>query len=81
MVTGAVVLVALLKADSKDIPRIVEILFGSDTFAVMGWILAVVFLVGGVLFVRMQQKIYELEIDRLAKERDRLQITLMGKNK
>jgi len=42
-VTGLVLLVALMKADSKDVPVIIKILFGSDTFAVVGWTLALVF--------------------------------------
>ena len=77
VVTGLVLLVALMKADSKDVPVIIKILFGSDTFAVVGWTLALVFLLGGAIFIRLQDRVHQREISRLASERDELQKLLL----
>lgn len=81
VVTGAVLMVALLKAERKDIPEIVSIMFGSNTFAVVGWSLAVTFLVCGVLFCMVLSRVHRAEIERLAKERDRLQSNQLTKAK
>src|SRR6266568_6470115 len=37
LVAGAVIIVALIKADKKDIPEIVRLLTSSDAWAVTGW--------------------------------------------
>ncbi len=70
-------LTAILKADSKDIPVMVDSMMGSSPFAVVGWVLAVVFLIGGIAFPVIMHKIYQGEIKRIAEERDRLQSTLL----
>jgi uncharacterized membrane protein YozB (DUF420 family) len=79
VVTGLVLVVALLKADTKDIPEVVKILFGSDTFTVVGWTLAVVFLLGGAIFVKLQDRLHQREISRVSGERDELQKLLLNK--
>ena len=77
VVTGCVLIVALLKADAKDIPKIIEVVFQSPTVVINGYFLAGMFLLGGVIFIRLQQGIYEREISRLSKERDELQKKLL----
>jgi len=79
--TGAVFLTALIKADKKDIPEMVKILAGSNPSCFVGWVLATVFLVGGIVFVVVLNKIREQEINRLVQERDRLQTLLLDKAK
>lgn len=79
VITGSVLIVGLVKADSADIPKIFEIVFRSNTFTTIGYVLAVMFLLGGVIFIRLQQGIYEREISRLSKERDDLQKKLLDK--
>lgn len=76
-VTGLVLVIALLKARREDIPKIVEILFGSHTFAAVGWVLAVVFLLGGAIFTKLQDRLHQREIARMANERDELQKQLL----
>lgn len=78
VITGAVFIYAIYRADSKDIPKIVESLVGSNTFAVVGWILACVFLLGAIISIKLQSRIYEKELNRLAKERDELQRLLLN---
>lgn len=78
LVAGAVAIVGLLKADQKDIPKIFETLFASHAWCALGWIIAVVILASSIIFVRLLMRIDGKEIDRLAKERDRLQKRLLG---
>ena len=80
LVTGAVLIVALLKADSKDIPKIVETLTTSNTFAIVGWVLAAVFLLGSSIFIWLLVRFYGREMTRLAAERDSLQSRLLNDN-
>ena len=68
---------ALLKADSKDIPKIVETLAGSGGFSLVGWVLAVVFLLVGAVMVTVLIKIYGKEIARISHERNELQKLLI----
>jgi hypothetical protein len=77
VVTGIVLIVALLKADPKDIPEIIKTLVGSSSFAVIGWTLAMVFLLGAIGAVSLVVFLHGKEIDRLAKERDSLQGKLL----
>jgi p-aminobenzoyl-glutamate transporter AbgT len=77
VVTGIVMLVALIKAEPKDIPEMVRIMVGSSPFCAVGWVLAVVFLVVGIIFVVTLRNIHEQEIKRLAQERDKLQSKLL----
>ena len=70
-------LAAILKADSKDIPAMVDSMVGSSPFVVVGWVLAIVFLIGGIVFPVIMHKIHQGEIKRIADERDRLQSTLL----
>jgi uncharacterized oligopeptide transporter (OPT) family protein len=77
IVVGVVLIIALFRADPKDIPRIVEILAGSSNSAIIGWAIAFIILAGAVILVKLMKKIYENEIERLAKERDQLQRMLL----
>jgi hypothetical protein len=79
LVSGAVIIVGLLKAKQEDIPKIFETLFGSHLWAALGWALAILILVGSIVLVRLVMRIDGKEIDRLAKERDRLQEKLLSK--
>jgi len=74
-------IVALMRANREDIPKIIQILTSSDAFAAVGWTLAVVFLVGGVIFVWLLMKIRDDEVHRLTSERDNLQSQLLAQKK
>ena len=76
-VTGIVLCVALIKADSKDIPQIVNTLVNSGRFSIFGWFIAVIILVASIILIRIMCKIYDREIERLVKERDQLQAKLL----
>ena len=78
VVTGLVLLFAIAKAETKDIPKIVETIFGSNTLAVTGWILAVILLIGNIVSVKLLIKLHDREMDRIAKERDDLQMKLIS---
>jgi high-affinity nickel permease len=77
LVIGLVLVVAMIRADANDIPKIVETLAGSRSTAVIGWSIAFVILAAAVIFIKMMSHIYEKEIERLCKERDKLQSTLL----
>jgi hypothetical protein len=79
LVTGAVIIVGLFRADTKDIPKIFETLFESHPGCALGWIIAVVILVAAIILIRIVMRIDGKEIDRLAKERDELQKRLLDK--
>jgi hypothetical protein len=77
IVSGAVFMTALIKADKTDIPKIVEMLVSSGHVAFIGWAFAVVILAGSVWLMKMSTKIHDREIERLVKERDLLQKRLL----
>jgi hypothetical protein len=77
LVTGMVMLAAIIKADPKDIPIMVRAMVESSPWATVGWVLAIVFLIGGLVFVVTLSKVQGAEITRLAKERDKLQNKLL----
>jgi len=77
VVTGALGAIALLKADTKDIPVIIKTLAESKETHITGWVIAGIFLVSSIVLVRLMKYLYEAEIDRLARERDRLQRILL----
>jgi hypothetical protein len=77
LVVGGVFVAALLKADPKDIPELVRIMFSSDLFCGVGWVLAVAFLAFGVILVVILGNLHSREISRIASERDRLQDLLL----
>jgi hypothetical protein len=81
LVAGAIIIVALIKADKKDIPEIVRLLTSSDAWAVTGWIVAVVILLSAIVIIKMLCRVYDKEIDRIAKERDTLQSVLIESSK
>jgi hypothetical protein len=76
-VSGAVFIVALLKAEAKDVPQIVETIVGSKDVALIGWIVAAIILVVAVVFLKILCVLYDREIERLVTERDQLQRYLM----
>lgn len=79
VVTGIVAIVALFRAKQEDIPKIVEILVGSKTFAIVGWALAIIFLLVGAILITLLIFNNDREIKRLTKERDDLQTRLLDK--
>jgi hypothetical protein len=79
-VTGIVFSIALLKADSKDVPKIVELIANSPKISFLGWVIAVIILIAAVVLMKIMCKIYDKEIERLVKERDQLQKQLLEKN-
>jgi len=78
LIAGLVLIIAMFRADQKDIPVIVQTLVDSRSTAVIGWALAFIILIVAVVFVRLLSHIYEKEIERICKERDKLQNRLMG---
>jgi hypothetical protein len=77
VVTGAVLIVALLKAKREDVPKIVETIFSSHSFCVLGWALTFVVLFASVVFVKVLIRLHDKEIGRLSNERDELQTRLL----
>lgn len=77
IVMGAVFIVAMMRADPKDIPEIVNSICSSHDVAIIGWIFAVFILLMSIALIRIICKINEREIERLVKERDLLQKTLL----
>lgn len=75
---GAVLIIAMTRADTKDIPKIVETLANSNHSAVLGWSIATIILIGSVFIIKMMCKIHDREIERIAKERDQLQQKLLN---
>ena len=78
MVVGAVLVIAIIRADPKDIPTIVQTLVDSRSTAIIGWSIALIILIGAVVFIRLLTYVYEKEIERICKERDKLQSKLLG---
>jgi len=76
IVSGLVAILALSKADSKDIPKIVETLAGSNHVGILGWAVASVILAGTIVLVKLVMKIHDREIAWIAKECDQLQVRL-----
>jgi len=79
IVVGIVLIVAIIMADPKDVPKIVDIVVGSHVWATTGWVLAVIFLIAGIALMKLLMTIYDKEIDRIAKERDYLQNILINR--
>jgi p-aminobenzoyl-glutamate transporter AbgT len=76
--TAIVLLVAIIKARPEDIPKIVETIFGSNTYGHIGWTLAIVFLISSAILIRIVTNTHQREIDRLSTERSELQRRLLG---
>lgn len=80
VIVGAVLLAAIIKADAKDIPQLLQILFGSKVWATTGWIFAVVELIAAVVMIKLLTRHYDKEMNRLAQERDYLQSMLIKRS-
>ena len=78
VIVGVVLIIAMFRADSKDIPAIVQTLVDSRSTAIIGWAIAAIVLIGAVVIVRLLSHVYEQEIERICKERDKLQNKLLG---
>jgi hypothetical protein len=78
IMAGTVLIIAMTRADSKDIPQIVATLANSKSSAVLGWSVATIILVVSVFLVRILSRIHDREIERLVKERDQLQQKLLN---
>jgi hypothetical protein len=79
VIVGVILIYAMYRADTKDIPKIVEIVFESHVATALGWGFAVMILAIAVVFHRLSAAIYEKEIARITKERDRLQELLLNR--
>lgn len=79
IVTGAVVIVALVRAKQSDIPVIVKEFLDSPFVAAAGWFVAAVILIASIICFKVVGRDHSHELDRLAKERDRLQSKLLEK--
>jgi hypothetical protein len=79
IVVGAVLIVAIIKAESKDIPLIVQTLVESHVWATTGWVFAGVILITAVVVIRVLLNLYQKEINRIARERDELQKILLDR--
>jgi uncharacterized membrane protein len=79
VVSGCVFIFALWKSDPKDVPQIVQIICGSRDIALLGWIIAFIVLAVAIVFIMILCKIHDREIERISKERDRLQEMLLKK--
>jgi hypothetical protein len=77
VVVGLVAIVAIWKAEPRDIPKIVETIFGSHVFCAVGWTLAIVILLASVVLIRLLIGRDNQEINRLSQERDDLQRRLL----
>jgi hypothetical protein len=75
---GALLIIAMLRADPKDIPTIVQTLVDSHSTALIGWSIAVIILVAAIVFIKLLSYVYDKEIERLCQERDKLQNKLLG---
>ena len=82
VVVATVLILAICRAETKDIPKIVETLFSSNTFATVGWVLLAVTVIIAILAIRFIMKRYETELERVCAERDKLQDHILrgGKN-
>jgi len=78
VIVGAVLIIAMFRADSKDIPAIVQTLVDSRSTAIIGWAIAAIVLLGSIVVIRLLSHVYENEIERICKERDKLQNKLLG---
>src|SRR3990167_4549484 len=66
------------RISSADWVKIIESVLSNQIMAALGWILAAVFVLGGIGVVRLQRPIYQSEINRLAGQRSELQNHLSG---
>ncbi|MFP4028632.1 MAG: hypothetical protein ACLFWL_12645 [Candidatus Brocadiia bacterium] len=72
--------IALLRAERKDIPKIIAALFGSKLLCVLGWILLLFVLVIAIIVVKWTLKFTHEELDRVCQQRDELQSRLLDKD-
>lgn len=79
IVTGIVLIVSLVRAKREDIPKIVEMIVSSHLACSIGWILAVVILLGSVVFTKLLIRFNDREVKRLSDERDELQRRLLNR--
>ena len=77
IITGSVLIVALFRADPKDIPVIVDTLTKSNIWAAVGWTLAGSFLFAAAVIIKLLTRFYDREMNRLAQQRDELQRILL----
>lgn len=79
IMVGAVVIVALFRARRSDVPVIVKDFLGSSFVYGSGWLVAAIILVISLICFRVVFTDHRNEVDRIAKERDRLQNKLLEK--
>lgn len=72
--------VAMFRADSKDVPKIVETIVNSGHVSMVGWIVAVTILIAAIVLIKLMCKIYDREIERICKERDQLQKQILERS-
>lgn len=81
VVVGIFLITAILKADSKDVPKIVQYLFGSYAFATTGWVLAAVVLIAAIVVFKLSLRLHDAELKRIVEERDYLQSLLIKRSR
>lgn len=79
IVTGGVIIVALLRARRSDLPLIVNDFARSYFVDISGWLMAFIILIVAIIFIWFMRKDHQGEIARLAKERDDLQGKLLSR--
>jgi hypothetical protein len=77
VLTAIVLIVALWKAKPEDVPKIVETVFSSHFFCVLGWALSIVILFASIVFVKVLIRLHDKEVERISNERDQLQTRLL----
>jgi len=73
-------LIALIRAKPDDIPKVFESIFITEIFCYLGWIVAVLILLCSLFVAYLIWKIYPKELERVCKERDRLQEILLDRD-
>lgn len=72
--------IALIRSNKGDIPKVIGSIFSSSTFCWIGWVIAVLILIFSLILGIIMWRIYPRELERVCKERDKLQEMLTGRN-
>lgn len=66
------------RIDSQDWVKITQLFLHSYFYSTLGWVLFALTVVASVATFRVHRRIYLKEIDRLSKERTKIQETIIG---
>jgi hypothetical protein len=70
--------IALVRCEPKQIPEVLDSIFSNRIFSWAGWIVAVLVLVAAIVICKMKDEMHDREMDRVVKERDKLQEAAIG---